>query len=200
MAGIVANAPQPATHLATCSDATASLMQGPLQRTQAHVENAASRNGAIAIKRNRSSSATARAPCYQRCMANQQVITTKAAPAAIGPYSQAIAVPMGSQKMIFCSGQIPLDPVTGELVTGDIAAQTRRVMENLAAVLAAAGASFGDVVKTTIFLADMNDFAAVNAVYAERFSANPPARATVQAARLPRDVRIEIDCIAMVGA
>jgi 2-iminobutanoate/2-iminopropanoate deaminase len=133
-------------------------------------------------------------------MANQQVISTKAAPAAIGPYSQAIAVPMGNQKMIFCSGQIPLDPATGELVTGDIAAQTKRVMDNLAAVLEAAGAGFNDVVKTTIFLADMNDFAAVNAVYGERFSVHPPARATVQAARLPRDVRVEIDCIAMVGA
>jgi 2-iminobutanoate/2-iminopropanoate deaminase len=133
-------------------------------------------------------------------MANQQVISTKAAPAAIGPYSQAIAVPMGNQKMIFCSGQIPLDPATGELVPGDISTQTKRVMDNLAAVLTAAGAGFSDVVKTTIFLADMNDFAAVNAIYGERFSANPPARATVQAARLPRDVRVEIDCIAMVGA
>ncbi len=138
--------------------------------------------------------------CYQRDMANQIVISTPAAPAAIGPYSQAIAVPMGPQTMVFCSGQIPLDPATGELVVGDISVQTRRVMDNLAAVLTAAGASFGDVVKTTIFLADMGDFAAVNAVYGEHFKVNPPARATVQAARLPRDVRVEIDCIAMVAA
>ncbi len=133
-------------------------------------------------------------------MANQKVVSTPAAPAAIGPYSQAIAVPMGTQTMVFCSGQIPLDPSSGELVVGDISVQTRRVMDNLAAVLAAAGATFGDVVKTTIFLADMGDFAAVNAVYGEHFKVNPPARATVQAARLPRDVRVEIDCIAMVLA
>ncbi|MBP9086954.1 MAG: RidA family protein [Kofleriaceae bacterium] len=133
-------------------------------------------------------------------MATQKVISTAAAPAAIGPYSQAIAVPMGPQSMVFCSGQIPLDPRTGEVVVGDISVQTQRVMDNLLAVLTAAGATFGDVVKTTIFLADMGDFAAVNAVYAQHFSANPPARATVQAARLPRDVRVEIDCIAMVAA
>ncbi len=107
---------------------------------------------------------------------------------------------MGPQSMVFCSGQIPLDPRTGEVVVGDISVQTQRVMDNLLAVLTAAGATFGDVVKTTIFLADMGDFAAVNAVYAQHFSANPPARATVQAARLPRDVRVEIDCIAMVAA
>lgn len=100
--------------------------------------------------------------------------------------------------MIFCSGQIPLDPVTATLVTGDIAVQTRRVLDNLAAVLAAGGASFGDVVKTTIFLADMGDFAAVNAVYGERFTASPPARSTVEAARLPKDARVEIEAIAIV--
>lgn len=133
-------------------------------------------------------------------MANKQVISTSDAPAAIGPYSQAIAVPVGSAKMVFCSGQIPLDPATQTMVTGDVVAQTKQVMANLRAVLAAAGATFDDVVRTTIFLADMNDFAAVNAVYAESFAAAPPARATVQAARLPRDSRVEIDCIAMVQA
>jgi 2-iminobutanoate/2-iminopropanoate deaminase len=126
-------------------------------------------------------------------------IRTAEAPAAIGPYSQAVVVPIApGTKMVFCSGQIPLDPATGSLVTGDIAAQTRRVLDNLAAVLGAAGASFGDVVKTTIFLADMADFAAVNEVYGERFTASPPARATVQAARLPKDARVEIDAIAIV--
>jgi 2-iminobutanoate/2-iminopropanoate deaminase len=130
----------------------------------------------------------------------KSVISTPAAPAAIGPYSQAIAVPVGGQTMIFCSGQIPLDAGTGQIVDGDISVQTRKVMSNLAAVLAAAGAGFGDVVRTTIFLADMDDFAAVNAVYGEHFPAAPPARATVQAARLPRDVRVEIDAIAVVSA
>jgi 2-iminobutanoate/2-iminopropanoate deaminase len=126
-------------------------------------------------------------------------VRTPHAPGAIGPYSQAVTVPIGEGKrMIFCSGQIALDPVTGTLVEGDVVAQTRRVMENLGAVLAAAGASFGDVVRTTIYLADMNDFAAVNEVYGERFPSEPPARATVQAARLPRDARVEIDAIAVV--
>ncbi len=127
------------------------------------------------------------------------VLRTTAAPAAIGPYSQAVTVPVGTATMIFCSGQIPLDPATGELVDGDIAAQTRRVLDNLGAVLAAAGAGFADIVKTTIFLADLADFAAVNAVYAERFAAAPPARSTVQAARLPRDARVEIEAIAIIG-
>ena len=126
------------------------------------------------------------------------VLRTTAAPAAIGPYSQAIAVPVGDATMIFCSGQIPLDPVTGQLVDGDIATQTRRVLDNLGAVLASAGAGFDDIVKTTIFLADLADFAAVNAVYGERFTAAPPARSTVQAARLPRDARVEIEAIAVV--
>jgi 2-iminobutanoate/2-iminopropanoate deaminase len=127
------------------------------------------------------------------------IVRTTAAPAAIGPYSQAVTVPVGGgAKMIFCSGQIPLDPATGAMVDGDVAAQTRRVLENLGAVLAAAGATFADIVRTTIFLADMGDFAAVNAVYGERFPQDPPARATVQAARLPRDARVEIDCIAVI--
>jgi 2-iminobutanoate/2-iminopropanoate deaminase len=127
----------------------------------------------------------------------RSIVRTSSAPAAIGPYSQAVVVPVGDRRMIFCSGQIPLDPATGAMVEGDIAAQTRRVMDNLAAVLAGADARLADVVRTTIFLADMNDFAAVNAVYGEHFPTDPPARATVQAARLPKDARVEIDCIAI---
>ena len=98
------------------------------------------------------------------------------------------------------AAQIPLDPTTGQMVTGDLAAETRRVLDNLAAVLAAAGVGFADVVKTTIFLTDMGDFAAVNALYAERFSGAPPARSTVQVARLPKDARVEIEMIAVGGA
>lgn len=129
----------------------------------------------------------------------RSIVRTEAAPAAIGPYSQAVVVPVGDGKrMVFCSGQIPLDPATGQMVTGDVEAQTRQVLENLHAVLAAAGGSFANVVKTTIFLADMGDFAAVNGVYGERFASDPPARATVQAARLPRDARVEIDAIAVL--
>ena len=129
----------------------------------------------------------------------RSIVRTAHAPGAIGPYSQAVVVPIGEGKrMIFCSGQIALDPATGALVEGDVVAQTRRAMENLGAVLAAAGASFANVVRTTIFLADMDDFAAVNEVYGERFPSDPPARATVQAARLPRDARVEIDAIAIV--
>jgi 2-iminobutanoate/2-iminopropanoate deaminase len=100
--------------------------------------------------------------------------------------------------MVFCSGQIALDPATGALVEGDVSAQTRQVLENLAAVLAAAGASFADVVKTTIFLADMADFATVNAIYGERFPSDPPARATVAAAGLPRNARVEIEAVAVL--
>ena len=100
--------------------------------------------------------------------------------------------------MVFCSGQIALDPATGAVVEGDVAAQTRQVLENLGAVLAAAGASFAHVVKTTVFLADMADFATVNAIYGERFPQDSPARATVAAAGLPRDVRVEIEAIAVV--
>ena len=99
-------------------------------------------------------------------------------------------------QLLFCSGQIPLDPVTGQMVEGDVTAQTRRVLENVRAILVAANATFDDVVKTTVFLADMNDFAAMNAVYAEYFSAPAPARSTVQAARLPRDARVEIEVVA----
>jgi len=125
----------------------------------------------------------------------KQAIKTERAPAAIGPYSQAVQ----SGDLVFLSGQIPLDPVSGELVSGDIEAQARRVLDNLRAVLAAAGCSFQDVVKTTIYLVDLADFAAVNAVYASYFSGDPPARATLQVAALPKGARVEIDAIARVG-
>jgi 2-iminobutanoate/2-iminopropanoate deaminase len=130
----------------------------------------------------------------------RNVVRTAAAPAAIGPYSQAIAVDLGSgRSMVFCSGQIAIDATTGALVEGDVAAQTRQAVNNLQAVLAASNATLADIVRTTIFLADMNDFATVNAVYGEYFPVAPPARATVQAARLPRDARVEIDAIAVVA-
>ncbi len=115
------------------------------------------------------------------------------APAPIGPYNQAIR----AGGFVFCSGQIPLDVATGELVPGDIAAQTRQVLANVAAVLAAAGATFADVVKTTIFLVDMNDFAAVNAVYGEAFGGVAPARSTVAVAGLPKNARVEIEVVAL---
>lgn len=124
----------------------------------------------------------------------RETISTANAPGAIGPYSQAVK----TDEMIFCSGQIPIDPATGEFISGGVAEQTRQVLVNLGAVLEAAGADLNRVVKTTVFLADMNDFAAMNEVYAEFFSENKPARATVQAARLPRDARVEIDCIAVI--
>ncbi len=123
-----------------------------------------------------------------------KVISTENAPGAIGPYSQAIV----ANGMVFCSGQIPIDPATGEFVSEDVSEQTEQVFRNLAAVLEAAGASLESVVKTTVFLADMNDFAAMNEVYGRYFVTNKPARATVQAARLPRDARVEIECIALV--
>jgi 2-iminobutanoate/2-iminopropanoate deaminase len=128
----------------------------------------------------------------------RSIVRTAQAPAAIGPYSQAVVVPIGDKKMVFCSGQIALDPATGTVIEGDVAAQTRQVLENLTAVLAAAGAGLENIVRTTIFLADMADFATVNAVYGERFPSSPPARSTVQAAGLPRAVRVEIDAIAIV--
>ncbi len=115
------------------------------------------------------------------------------APKAIGPYSQAVIV--GDQ--VFCSGQVALDPSSGQLVAGDARAQTERVLANLAAVLEAAGSDLAHVVKTTVFLADMDDFAAMNEVYAARFGDARPARSTVQAARLPRGASVEIDCIAI---
>jgi 2-iminobutanoate/2-iminopropanoate deaminase len=124
----------------------------------------------------------------------KKVIQTVDAPAAIGPYSQGVAV----GNFVFTSGQIPLDPKTAEVVEGDIQVQTKQVMENLKAVLAAAGTDFNKVVKTTIFIKDMNDFSKINEVYAGYFSNEPPARSTVQVARLPKDVGVEIEMIALL--
>ena len=123
----------------------------------------------------------------------KQTISSPDAPKAIGPYSPAIR----AGQLLFVSGQIAIDPSTGQMIGGDIGAQTRRVLDNVGALLKAGGLTFADVVRTTIFLADMNDFAAVNDVYATYFPAPAPARATVQAARLPRDARVEIDVIAV---
>src|SRR5882762_4265679 len=124
----------------------------------------------------------------------KKVISTEAAPKAIGPYSQAIV----SGGVAYLSGQIPLDPKTGQVVAGDIVQQTERVFANIQGVLEAAGASFDSVLKTTVFLLDMADFTRMNEIYARYFPKDPPARSTVQAARLPRDVRIEIECFAAV--
>ena len=126
---------------------------------------------------------------------NKEIVSTENAPGAIGPYSQAIK----AGGMVFCSGQIPIDPKTGEFVSDVVSEQTEQVLRNLSEVLKAAGSSLDAVVKTTVFLADMNDFAEMNEVYGRFFSENKPARATVQAARLPRDARVEIECIALVG-
>lgn len=122
----------------------------------------------------------------------REIISTERAPGAIGPYSQAIK----TGGMVYCSGQIPIDPETGEFVSNDISEQTEQVLKNLSAVLEAAGTTLGSVVKTTVFLADMSDFAAMNEIYGRFFNENKPARATVQAARLPRDAKVEIECIA----
>ena len=123
-----------------------------------------------------------------------QPVSTPHAPKAIGPYSQAVR----ANGFLFLSGQIPLDPATGQLVEGDVAAQTERVLQNIDAVLKAAGSSLGSVVKTTVFLKDMGDFARMNEVYGRFFAVEPPARSTVEAARLPRDVRVEIEVVAAV--
>jgi 2-iminobutanoate/2-iminopropanoate deaminase len=122
----------------------------------------------------------------------RSVVATADAPQAIGPYSQAITI----DNLVFCSGQIPLTPV-GAMAEGDISVQTRQVLTNLKALLAASGSSPEHVLKTTVFLVDMGDFAAMNAVYAEFFTSAPPARSTVQVSRLPRDVRVEIEAIAV---
>jgi 2-iminobutanoate/2-iminopropanoate deaminase len=122
-------------------------------------------------------------------------VSTPHAPAAIGPYSQAIR----AGHFVFLSGQIALDPATGQLVGGGITEQTHQVLRNLGAILEAAGSSFGQVVKTTVYLQDMGQFAAMNEVYASYFPAPAPARATIQAARLPRDVAVEIDVVALAG-
>lgn len=124
------------------------------------------------------------------------VISTAKAPAAIGPYSQAVLA--GTNQLLFISGQIPLNPATGQVEAEDVKGQTLQVMANLQAILQEAGIGFENVVKTTIYLQDMNDFQVVNGIYAEYFSSQPPARATVQVARLPKDVRVEIEAIASV--
>ena len=125
----------------------------------------------------------------------KRIIRTEDAPKAIGPYSQAVV----AGGFVFASGQIPTDPATGQFVEGGVSEQTEQVLRNLSKVLEAAGTGLERVVKTTVFLADMDDFAAMNEVYARFFKENPPARSTVQAARLPRDARVEIDVIALAG-
>jgi 2-iminobutanoate/2-iminopropanoate deaminase len=124
-----------------------------------------------------------------------RIISTENAPKAIGPYSQAVVW----NGLVFLSGQIPLDAATGQIVDGDIAAQTEQVLKNLQAVLEAAGSSLEKVLKTTVFLKDMGDFPRMNEIYGSFFPENSPARSTVQAARLPKDVQVEIDCIAAIG-
>lgn len=128
-------------------------------------------------------------------MSGLSFIETGMAPSAIGPYSQAVAV----DGWVFCSGQIPIDPASGELVEGDIAAQTDRVLQNLRAVLAAAGADLRNVVKTTVFLADMGDFAGMNEVYARHFGSHRPARAAVAVRTLPKNVSVEIEAVARIA-
>lgn len=125
----------------------------------------------------------------------KKIVSSAAAPKAIGPYSQAVVI----NGMAYLSGQIPLDPATGKLIEGGIEQQTERVLENLKAVLEAAGASLASVVKTTVFLKDMAEFPKMNEVYSRYFPEDPPARSTVEAAKLPRDVNVEIDCIAIAG-
>ena len=122
----------------------------------------------------------------------RQAVSTRSAPQAIGPYSQGVRA--GS--LLFVSGQVPIDPATGNIIEGDITAQTQRVFQNIGEILKAGGASFDHVVRATVFLTDMNDFAAMNAIYATFFTAPAPARATVQVSRLPKDARVEIDVIA----
>jgi 2-iminobutanoate/2-iminopropanoate deaminase len=125
----------------------------------------------------------------------RSIVRTDSAPKAIGPYSQAVS----AGGFVFCSGQVGLDPATGQLVTGGIQAETRRVLENLSAVLAAAGSSLAAVVRCTVFLKSMGDFAAMNEIYAGFFAKDPPSRATVEVARLPKDALVEIDCVAVTS-
>jgi|SRR5579872_2124830 len=132
----------------------------------------------------------------------KKIVSTDKAPKAIGPYSQAVIQDMshpGSRQIVYLSGQIALDPATMEIVSGGITEQTERVLENIKAVLEAAGASLGSVLKTTVFLKSMDDFKAMNEVYARYFTVDPPARSTVQAAKLPRDVMVEIEAIAAMA-
>ena len=125
----------------------------------------------------------------------REVITTNDGPKAIGPYSQAIK----ANGLVFVSGQVCLDPQTQQLINGDVAAQTERVLQNIAAILTAAGSSLSQVVKTTVFLKSMNDFVAMNEVYGRHFTADPPARSTVEVARLPKDVLVEVEVIALAS-
>ena len=125
----------------------------------------------------------------------REVISTHDGPKAIGPYSQAIK----ANGMVFLSGQIPLDPASQQLINGDVAAQTERVLQNITGILRAAGSSLAQVVKTAVFLKNMNDFAVMNEVYGRHFNTDPPARSTVEVARLPKDVLVEIDVIALAG-
>jgi|SRR4051812_13643433 2-iminobutanoate/2-iminopropanoate deaminase len=125
----------------------------------------------------------------------KKIISTNEAPAAVGPYSQAVR----AGGMVFCAGQIPLDPKSGQIVTGDISAQTRRVMDNITAVLKADGLTFDNIVKTTIFLVDLNDFQTVNEIYGSYFKQAPPARSTVQVSALPKGARVEIEVIALAN-
>jgi 2-iminobutanoate/2-iminopropanoate deaminase len=125
----------------------------------------------------------------------KKIISTDRAPKAIGPYSQAVVV----NGLAFLSGQIPIDPETNQLIQGDVVAQTVRVLENMKIVLEACGSSLAQVVKTTVFVKDLGEFATINETYSKYFPENPPARSTVEAARLPRDVRVEIECVAIVG-
>jgi 2-iminobutanoate/2-iminopropanoate deaminase len=127
--------------------------------------------------------------------ANKEPVLSKNAPQPIGPYSQGIR----SGSLLFCSGQIPLDAASGQVIEGDIQAQTKKVMENMAAVLQAGGATFDDVVKTTIFLKSMGDFPKVNEIYGSYFKDVPPARSTVEVSRLPKDVLVEVEAIAVLG-
>lgn len=126
--------------------------------------------------------------------ATREIIATDRAPGAIGPYSQAVR----AGDFVFCSGQIPIDPATGDFVAGGVREQTHQVLKNLSEVLKAAGSSLKGVIKTTVFVEDMNDFAEMNQVYAEYFTENFPARATVQAARLPKDAKVEVECVALI--
>ena len=128
-------------------------------------------------------------------MAKREIIHSERAPKAVGPYSQAVK----AGPFVFVSGQIPLDPATGQVVQGDVAVQAERVLQNLQAVLEAAGASLADAVRVTVYLKDMNDFKAMNEVYARYFPSEPPARVTVEVSRLPMDVRVEMDVVAYTG-